>query len=539
MFNILTETFLYEYFLNDAILGAFYDREYLFYRLADIFCIPEKEISELFYETESSAVKGVSSEGDFNRYKRIRQYNELIGNEQDYSETENLLIAIKGDAIITATKYGMKATEESTETLVVKSLTGGAQIGNVIALRMLGILQCEGIVVAKDKLGGIGNLKKAVQWGDIPATLVMLKYSETNKAEIFKMLNSAVKDTPYEFMTFIAEDKYGASADEEFSEEVLLIKQAVSVNKLKQDVYDPMYARLIYSEAIGIKDKEKILFSENKEMLSETCDLPLRLKFADIAVNEAAIEKLPINRENERKSVVQGLYGSDIRALDMFRPICLCSDSEYVLETYISAVCEALKSTNIDRIEVGELREYDFEPTKNNVFIRGLNERKNNAYILVFSGEVSDAAIELTKTVLRSDKRRKFRLHHPAITLDLSSVLPICVCDKENAKKLKNFVELIELAPVQTEEKPSIINDILEKKKWIYAISELTVSNEVVDKLRSLSVETADRIIDKVIRENRRKGKTLELDIDMVKPYFNKRTSGNAYGFGGEINESK
>lgn len=539
MFNVLTETFLYEYFLHDAILGSFYDRKTLFLRLGEVFCLPEKEISDLFDLTENESVREIASESDYKRYRRIKQYNELIGNAQLYSEIEDMLIAIKGNAVVTATRYGMKASEESTETLVVKTLMGGAQVGNVVALRVLGILQCEGITVAKDLCCGVKNLKKAMQWGDIPATLAMVKYSSTDKVELVKILNASVENTPYTFLSSLVEDKYDVSAEGEQSEEVLLVKQAINANKLKQDNYDSLCSRLVYSKIIGIKDKEKIVFSECKEMLSEACDLPLRLKFDEIEVDEAAIDDLKINRENERKSLIQALYGSDIRTKDEFRPICLCSNSEYVLETYASAVCGALKTSNVERIEVGELREYDFEPNRNNVFLRGLNECKNNVYLLVFKGDVSDTAIELTKTVLRSDKRRKFRLNQPAVTLDLSSVLPICVCDKENAKKLKNITEIIELAPVRAEEKASVIDDLLEKKEKTYAIGEITVSSEVKEKLCTLTAENAEKILDKVIRTNRSKGKSLELSMDMVEPYLNKKTGGNNYGFGGIINESK
>lgn len=538
MFDILTETFLYEYFLNDAILGAFYDRKVLFFRLGELFCLSEEEITELFYATESEAIREISSEDDYKRYKRIKQYNELVGNEQGYSETEDNLIAIKGDAIMTVTRYGMKANDESTKTLIVKTLMGGAQSGNITALRILGILQCEGITVEKDNDTGVKYLKKAMQWGDIPAMLGMLKYSGMDKAEVMKMLSSALKNTPYEFLPSIVKDKYGVIGEDGYSEEIFLIKQAVNANKLKYDIYDSMYARLIYSDAIDIKDKEKILFSENKELISEACNLPLRLKFADITVDESAVESITLEREEEQQSVIQGLYNSDIRLSDAYRPICLCSGSEYVLETYISAICKALNGTHIERIEVGELRDFDVEPTKNNVFVRGLNEKENNVYLLVFKGNVSDATIEFTKAVLKSDKRRKFCLNNPAVTLDLSSVLPICVCDKENVKKLKNFVEFIELEPVQADEKPSVIKDILEKKKSVYSIGEITISADVTDKLCSFSAERAEKILDKAIRANRKKGKALDLSMDKVSPYFNK-TSENDYGFGGIIHESK
>ncbi|MGN0812252.1 MAG: hypothetical protein ACI4MQ_01925 [Candidatus Coproplasma sp.] len=539
MFNCLTETFLFEYFLADAMLGEFYDRERLFTILGEIFCLPQGQTDGLFRLTESEAVGEIKTEEGYKRYKRIKQYNRLVGNEQGYTEDEEQLIAIKGNAIMTAAKYGITAGRESTQTQVVKTLMGGAENGNTLALRITGILKCEGILVAREREGGVNQLIKAMQWGDVTAALAMFAYSDRDKTELLKILNASVRNTPYVFLPQIIAERYGVSA-EGCDEEVALIRRAINANKLNKDTYDPMYARIIFSDAIGIKDKKEILFSENREAISETCDLPLRLKYADMAVDERAIAGMFLNRQKEIDGVLCGLYGSDLRSLDSFRPICLCSDSDYVLDRYVEAIERALPSTHIERIAVGELRDFDFEPTKNNVFVRCLNEKKNNAYILVLKGEISEREIELTRALLKSENRRKFRLYQPTVTLDLSSVLPICVCDRENAKKLKNLVEIVELAPLKAAEKPEAIYEVVERKRTDYNIEEVTVAGDVTERLCSLPVETAEKILDKVIRENRRVSAKLHLNMDIVRPYLDKNTGGsNSYGFGGVNDESK
>ena len=540
MLNILTEAFLSEYFSFDAVLGRFYNKKALFNSLSDIFCLPENEREELFRQTENPNVSEIVNEDDYKRFKRIRQYNEFVGNEQGYSESENVLISVKGNAVANVTKYGINATRESTETSIIKTLMSESQTGKIIAMRILGVLQCEGIVVDKDAASGVKLLKKAMRWGDICATLAMLKYSSTDKSEIKKMLNSAVKNTPYEFLPLVVEDKYGVSCEDAFSEEISLVKHAARVNKLKQDTYDFQHSRIIYSEVIGTKDKEKIIFSENRELISEACDLPLRLKYDDITINDSGIDEMPFDRKNEKNNIMRCLYGSDIRQADNFKPICLCSDSDYVLESYVSALKRVFQTANVERIDVGDLTELDFEATKNNVFIRCLNERKNNVYILSFKGDVSETAIELIKNVLRSDKRRKFLLRLPAVSIDLSSVLPVCVCDTENVKKIKNFVEIIDVEPIKTNEKPSVIKAIIEQKKSEYAVVDITISTDAIERLCDMKIESAERILDRVIRNNRKKSESLNVNMDVLKPYLNKKTnSGNAYGFGGVINEIK
>lgn len=541
MFSILVETFLYEYFLYNSILGGkFYDRKKLYSVLSDMFCLTEQDVSSYFDLTESKAVKEISTEDEYKRYKRLKQFNAMVGNEQCYSDMEDALIAIKGDAITTASQFGMLAENEWTETLTKKTLMGNAENGNIIALRMCGHLKCEGFVLRKDVAGGIKYLKKAMQWGDIPSCLAMLKYSDMDKIAIIKMLNSAVKNTPYEFWPRVVEDRYYISTDNEFSEEIQMIKQAFIVNKLKQDTYDSIYARLIYSNVIGIKDKEKALFAEDKGIISDTCDLPLRLKYETIEINESAFSDMALDRKNEKDSILQGLDCNDLRMNDSYRPLCICSSSDYILQTYESVICDALKSVNIEKIEVGEIGEADVEPTKNNIFVRGLNENKNNVYILHFKGEISDGAFKFAKSFLKSEKRRKFNLNRPAVALNLSSVLPICVCDKEYAKKLKELVEIVELAPIKKEEMIYVIKDVLDKKIKSYSMEgKITVTDDTLEKLAAFPIETIETALDKIMRLNRRKGE-LDLNMTLLKPYLDKKAhEEHIYGFGGTINGNK
>ena len=542
MFSILVETFLYEYFLYNSILGGkFYNHKKLYFALSDIFCLTEQEVSPYFDLVESKAIQEITTEDEYKRYKRLKQFNTMVGNEQSYSEIQDLIIAIKGDAITTAAQFGMLAENEWTEILTVKTIMGNAENGNIIALRILGTLQCEGIVLRKDVIGGVKRIKDAMQWGDIPSALAMLKYSDMDKVAILKTLNSSVKNTPYEFLTRIAEDRYYVSAENKFNEEILLIKQAFKVNKLKQDTYDSIYARLVFSDVINIKDKEKVLFAENKEILSDTCDLPLRLKYRTLNLDESAFNEMALNRKSERESIMQVLDCNDLRISDSYRPLCISSSSDFTLMTYETAIRNSLKSANIEKIEVGEIGEPDVEPTKNNIFVRGLNENKSNVYFLYFRGDIGEEAFRFAKSFLRSEKRRKFRLNRPAVTLDLSSVLPICVCDKEYAKKLKELVEIIELAPVKKEEMICVIKDILEKKIKNYSMEgKITFSEDMLEKISALSIETIEKVFDKIIRINRKKGEMLDLNMNVIKPYLNKRTSEeNVYGFGGTIDGNK
>ena len=540
MLDVKTESFLFDFFLYNTVLGDYTDRQKVFNCLVGLWDLKKNEAKKLFLISESENVRDISTENQYMRYRRIKQYNELIGSKGvcTGTEEENAMIAIKGDAIKIMTQYAMQSTSETTQAVMYKTLLRNAQSGNIIALRILGILQCEGVIGKKDLKAGLENLDKAARWGDITSILAVLKYQSHDRKRALEMLKSSTKDSIYEYLLDVAEDKYGVKASN-FNEEILLLRKAFDAKKAKADIYNAMYARLVFSPVISIKDKEKILFSERKDLLSEACDLPLHLIEDSISINHSTFDKIKIQRKEELENIKTSLENSDLRTTNSYHPLCLCSDSSYVLDEYISAMVNALEGANIERYDVSDLREYDFEPTKNNVFLRSLSEKKPNVLLLVYKGEISERAIDLTKSIIRTSMRAKFRLTQPTVTMNLSSVLPICICDKHNAKSLQGIVEMIHLAPLNTSEKDVLLRDIVVDKARNYNMQVTSIEENALKTLECLSMENAEKLLDRVMREKRTSVRELNLTSELIKPYIKKMGYGtNNYGFGGAIHES-
>lgn len=536
MLSIKIESFLFDYFLYVSVTGEYANREKAFYELGEIWNVDVSDLSSIYRETESENVLDISTESEYMRYRRIKQYNAMIGIKEMYSKSENEIIAIKGDAIRVVAQYAMQATKETSQTVIYKTLIRNAQSGNIIALRILGIMECSGIFCEGNKEAGLEYLRKAMKWGDITATLAVLKYDNGNKRLVLSMLKSETKGTLYKFLV----DEFKVIDGEipsSYNEELLLLRKTFDVKKTNADLFNPMYARLIYSPILSIKDKEKILFSERNDLLSEVCDLPLHLmNVNNIAVGKNIFQQMAINREEERKNVIYSLQNADLCTTPGYKPLCVCSDSDYVLESYVSEICKAFTDVNIERIEIADLRDYDFEPTQNNVFLRSLSENKRNILLLVFKGEINDKAIDLTKAVIQTSNRKKFRLSSPSVTLDISSVLPICVSDKCNIKKLNGLVDVVSVAKLNEQEKRLAVKEIVNKKINENKVELLSVDETVFDRLSRLPIESVRKLVDKLIRERRTENGGVNLTVESIKPYVN-RISDHNYGFGGVINE--
>ncbi len=538
MLDILKESILYEYFVYKSVLNKFVEDEQILDCLIKVFQLEEKDKSDLLKLIHKDIIEEITSEADYKQYRRISQYQKMMESSMFCSEEEETIISIKGEALSTTTKKNLFAKPEMTSSLIQRNLMHYAKVGCLVAMRILGVLLCEGIFVEQNRTKGISYLEKASSWADITATLALLKYKKDAK-ETLAFLNSIAKDTPFEDFAIELNSTYGIK-EIFYKEEIFLLKKAMAAEKMKLDEFNPMHARLVYAPAISLKDKEKIIFSENKEHISDACDLPIKFHYEDLKMKSEDEIQLLLSREKEFHTISMGLKNSDLRQLNSYHPICLVSDSNYVLEMAMRGIQQIFEE-NIECIEMNDLREADFEPTKNHVFVRNVNESKNTIYFLIFRGELSESVLEMGKNFLKTEKRKKFHINHPTITLDLRGVLPICICDKENAKKLKPFVETIKLANITDEEKPSIIEDMFLMKSDLYKVSEKRIDSSVVEKLCTYSLETAEKILDQAIRDFRVEYGSAELTLERMQPYFfekNQNGNKNAYGFGGIIHEN-
>ena len=245
-------------------------------------------------------------------------------------------------------------------------------------------------------------------------------------------------------------------------------------------------------------EKERQIFTENKDRISDIGDFPLKLSFRNIEFDSSAFAALPVKREAEKKKIIRGIENGDLRKLSTYQPMCLCGESEYLKNMYADAIALGLKGkTHVERFEVADITEYDLEPSENNIFLRGCNEDKNNVYLLLFSGHIRETVMQRVEEFLKTEKRRKYRLHHPGVVIDLSAVLPVCLCDEENANRLRALCDVIALAPVKEAEKKALICDMISVKEKLYDVEKLEADEGAMRYLYARSLDDADELLDR------------------------------------------
>lgn len=134
---------------------------------------------------------------------------------------------------------------------------------------------------------------------------------------------------------------------------------------------------------------------------------------------------------------------------------------------------------------------------------------------------------------MQGSRRAKFHLNSPGVTLDLSAVLPVCFCDKQNARRLKPYCDVIELKPLSAEEQSAAINEILLTKQELYNVGCIRLDGEALKLLNGYDIDTVEAVIDAAVRAHRKKGADITLTKEILSSYLmdNNRLR---IGFGGE-----
>ncbi len=538
----VTELFLSQFFMLRATLGNFGEHEKeLFSSLGQTFFMNENEADRIYNMIRSSEISAISTEKDYYRHLRAKQYLGVISTPYVYDELTDALINIKGNAIINAASHGIKYASEATATSIYQYITGKALLGDIFFMRILGIMQCEGIICAKDRARGLKTLEAAASWYDIPSILLALYYGNTTEINLNRLCLS-IDNSPYGLLLSLCERKYGYISGSETYEHKMLVR-AFGMGILKREIFSSAYAKIIYHKTLSLTEKENLVFSYSKEQIMAISGLPLELCHFDMVPltygDSDNFDRISFFREKEQSTVIQSFVNSDLRIYEGYRPVCISSSSQYMLRIYADAIKGASDVVHIERFEASDLNEYDFEPNERNILVKNCRADKLNVYFFFLLGKIKESVMCQIKNFLITAKRSKFRLSNPAIVLNLGEILPVCFCDRENAKLLEGYCESIVLSDVSSSETRSAVLSFISEKSRLYKTGDISITESAMDKIVNLGLDKAENTIDAAIRRNRKINEKIVLTEEMLSEFCNMTKEPCGFGFGGANNGRK
>lgn len=521
--------FILEYLLGK--LGA--DLEKIMTALGKAHFIPAKDVKKMYADCSEESVRDVSNGKDYYRYCREKSFLAETEENVVFSDADEL-ITIKGEAISALIEENKEFEKNYTSVAMKKALMQAALAGNVCLMKLVGLLMTEGIFFSRNKQAGIRLIAKAAEWNDIGALLMKIYYGEGGSVEEDLNKLSYLSDCHNLCGEITKAGKYEVPEVYKTPKDAALLEKYFSEGKLERSKYSVEFAHLIFSEVIGFNDKCQILSAKQTDAM-QISELPLGLKDRQTVCREDVFDDIPIDRETEKKEILQAIRNVDLRTKKIYRPVLLTSKSGFLLELYTEAFKKSFAAMNVSEIEVSELNGADLEPSQNNVFVRFCDENCDNAYFMYFRGRIPQELFAEMKEFLRTDSRAGIRLNVPSVTLDMRLVLPVVVADSANAELLGDVCEVIRIEDANKDEMPALLAELFRRKASEYGVGSVTADEELKNKLLAGKIDDAAAAIDRGVRKTRVAGGNLTLTLKDVAD--KKVRTERRLGFGGATNE--
>ena len=547
MNNNIKELFLTEYFKQVAAIGKFCDKT-TFDLLAETFLLPREEAEVVWKAVGEGVVAEVVTLEDANRYKRILQLGALNNTSLPVSEENNNIISIKSNAIAEMSSIDMCAERNATASQVLQRLHAHALQGYTSVMYIWGTIQCEGndaLCVERCFEKGVFNIEKAAHWGHIPAILTLLHYlNNKDKYPVSQIKHSAkyyskllctfAVNTPYQDLLSVLNIK-----DSEHSSNARLLLELFAQRKIKTEIFDKSIAKVVYADTIGAAAKEKLLSDTDVNAITELAALPMHLLRGTFEPDRQFWSSLPfVNREAEREALLREINRMGDFFFEQTKPFCFCSQDRFVLDAYRQSFekmeIDGPNPQHVVTIDVGELSDADIQPNAENVFVTNCKNNARNLYLLVLQGNVSASKISAVKNFLQSNKRAKFKLSRPSVTLDLSPIVSICFCDKQNADKLSDVVNIGVTASLSSEERQYILKQRIQDVHCRCDNMPLYVNDSDIGLLSRYPLDVALMALDKLYQDSANGTAKDKRDISFYIADAEKSHDRNrGYGFGG------
>lgn len=163
-----------------------------------------------------------------------------------------------------------------------------------------------------------------------------------------------------------------------------------------------------------------------------------------------------------------------------------------------------------------------------------MQEDKFNIYLLNFSNasNLNDEILDFIANILDSKTRAEYRLISPNLILNLSNTLPICYSN-EKWDILKKYCDIFYIKDLSVSKKYVALHDILENKKSLYHISNISIHPSLVKKFTKMNIDDVDKIIDDIILHYKEEDKEIIIDEAMYNKIYD-NDEAISYGFGGK-----
>lgn len=516
MMNSLMGPMLTQYFLIDGICGGFLSRQERLEvpdKLRPIFGVPRGEETDALLRTAlDDPFAGIQDLEDYNRFSRTLDYAAAVGQAPELTDGEREVLARKQEAMTIKAELFPRRKNLTADT-VATTLRELALSGNVEAMGLLAFMQYHGIGMEPDPAQAMEYVRRCAGWNSLFGNLMGLAWDRGRRSVYSRTLYTITRGTPRQgALGSLIGGKLRVSPEAE------LLETCFRLGVAKRCRYDCRIAPVVGSRLLSIRDRQALLTTHTPEALA-ALGLPLgvrtgvRPKFSEKKASD-----LPLVREGELARIFRGLSPVTAGHPELYRPLLIAGDEDYLSGVYLRALEQGFAgSCPVVRVDAGKLTPRDLMPGRDHFLLRGLTRTENAATVfLIYNCDaLPDGAREELQKLLSYESRREFALTTPAVTLDLSGVIPVLLADRVNGtvRALAEDCDAVRAEPLTQEEKHTVTDALFREYRKRFGSSAVLEPgcHEVLEAYSSCQM---DRLLESALKRTiyeKRKAVTPEM----------------------------
>ncbi len=507
MNEYLLEPFLTQYYLLEAVCENFLTekaRRKMFYELAELFGLGGEEALKGYYETsELPHFAEVKNNEAYERLCRTIEFAQRSGQQVELTAEDRMILAQKRDAMVIKEEL-FKKNKNLTKETVSSILLTTAMNGNVDAMAALAYMEYHGLCVCKDRHNALKRIRLCAKWNHLFGILMGIAYDE-DKQMYYDILYTVFRNASQKqvFEQICRKKPYKKDVNKNLAARIT--EKAFGLGIVKRNCYDHIFAKVVFSEIISAEDKEKLLLNKQKDAIAALSDLPFDLSGEQrLAFDEGCIEGIPLRREKELRKIMQNMKVAERCSAAAYAPLLIVARDEYVAEMYGQMVKDGLDRSAVVEIDAATLTPQDFAGGRENAFLRGLSETKNGqtVFLLKHCESLDENQAEELMKVLDYHYRRKFKLFHPPVSLDLSELKFVLIgagCTAQ-VKRLAERCDTVWAERITAAEKGAVVESVFRARAHSFGCDGMTLEAECKDYLSDLEPHRVRKILDSALR---------------------------------------
>ncbi len=537
MNEYLLEPFLTQYYLMESLLGDFISRKArreLFYELARVFCLDgEPSLKEWYRESNREHFRQIQSLSAYERMCRMLEFARCSGQDAAITDRDRTILAQKREAMTVRTELVRRNQNLTRETLGA-ALLDMAMNGNVPAMGTLAYMEQHGLCVCRDTHSAAKRIYLCGRWNDLFGCLMGLAYIPDRQLYM-DILYTVLKNAGQRqvFARICSHWNFTDPCQKDPAARIL--EKAFGLETVRRSHYDRVFARVLFSDMLVPEDKEKLLLNRQKDAAEALSDLPLDVRPGG-RVEFHQTWEMPVQRQEELRKILQNLTVARQCPPESCSPLLIAGSDSCMAQMYARMLREGFGDTPTVFLDAGTLTAQDFAGSRENVFLRGLNQTRaaRTVFVIRDCQELEENELSQLIRVLDPQYRRQFKLFQPPISLDLSGLVFVLLASERNeaVARLSEVCDTVWSDRLTLQERPAMVSAIFRQRAEEYGCGQLRPDPESLEYLTTLEPRWVRSLVDGAIARAIFEEKTLITLADLQAVYREQNMAAPRRGFG-------